>query len=174
MKKRRRRSSNTRRTRWLWRGLLSALLAGSVLLCCDTAAGQEPCSKEHPEGCVILSAGKAAPFSGMLLSVRRASDLTVRAEMCQERIDAAVEEERERGEIKLQAEKDRRANDKDTFTLQLTTMRSGMEAYKEAFAPHWYEHPVIWFAVGAGLTILTIAGSVEIIDKTRPAVVQIQ
>jgi hypothetical protein len=154
--------------------LLSALLVGSVLLCCDTAAGQEPCNRDHPDGCVILAVGKQAPFSGMLLNVRRASDLTVRAEMCQERIDAAVDEERERAVVKLQAEKDRRVSDKDACTIKLSAMRSGMEAYEAAFAPHWYEHPVIWFAVGVGLTIATIAGSVEIIDKTRPAVVQVQ
>lgn len=94
--------------------------------------------------------------------------------MCQERIDLAVSEERESGETKLQAEKDRRNNDKDGFALKLSAMRSGMEAYKTRFAPKWYEHPAIWFALGVGSAFALIMGSVEIIDKTRPAVLQVQ
>ena len=154
------------------------LLAGSVLLCCDTAAGQTPCNPDNPEGCVFLGLGQAAPFNGMLLDVKRSSNLTVKAEMCQERIDLAVSEEKESGEIKLQAEKDRRRNDKGGFTLKLSAMRSGMEAYKEAFAPHWYDSPTLWFVLGVGAAVLLVSGAiaaaVEIIDATRPAVVQVQ
>ena len=161
-----------RTTRWLWRALWSALLAGSWLWP-TTAGGQTPCNKDHPDGCVILPVGKSAPFTGVLLNVQRSADLTVKAEQCQQRIDLGTDAAREKGEVKLQAEKDRRRADQDAHALKMSAMRSGMEAYKERFAPKWYEHPVIWFALGMAATAATIAGSVAIIDATRPTVVQV-
>ena len=122
---------------------------------------------------MILPAGKPAPFTGMLLDVQRSADLTVRAEQCQERIDLEADAEREKGEVRLQAEKDRRKADQDAHALKMAAMRSGMEAYKGRFAPKWYEHPVIWFVLGMAATAATIAGSVAIIDATRPTVVQV-
>ena len=152
--------------------LWSVLLLGSLLCWPNEAWGQEPCSVDRPEGCVYLGLGQTAPFMGMLLSIPRAAELTVKTEQCQERIELGVAEAKEKGQIRRQAEKDRRKGDRDAHEASMAAMRAGMRAYEAKFSPHWYHAPELWFAIGVLTAVGVIALSVWVVSETRPLVVQ--
>lgn len=133
------------------------------------------CDPEDPSDCVeFLLPDQPAPFGGMLLGPRRAATITTKAEQCDERVKMAADEVRELGGVKLQAEKDGRASDNDASAQRLEIMQWGMDQYKERYAPKWYEHPVIWYALGILTAAGVTAGAVAIIDATRPTVITAQ
>jgi hypothetical protein len=150
------------------------LVAGSLLLTGTAAAEDQAkaCDPSDSKDCIEhVIQGTRAPFTGMLVGPRRSAVMTVKSQQCDARTKAAVREATELGEVKLQAEKDRRANDSDTNKQKIIIMRQGMEAYKQRFGPKWYKHPALWFSIGVVAAAGVMAASVAIIDKTRPSVV---
>lgn len=147
----------------LWLAPWSALAAEPEAKACDPA---------DPANCIAyLMKGAPAPFDGMLAGPRRAATLTVRANMCQERIDDAAADAREEGATKLAFEQQRRKVDNEANQQRLWVMRRGMEAYKEQFGPKWYDNPTLWFLLGGVAAVTVVAGAVAIIDNTRPSLV---
>ncbi len=133
------------------------------------------CDPEDASDCVeYLLPSQPAPFGGMLLGPRRAATITVKAEQCDERTKDATDEQRELGEVKLQAEKDGRASDNVASAQKLDFALKAMEDYKERYGPKWYEHPAIWYALGIVTAVAITAGAVEVISKTRPTVITAQ
>jgi len=107
------------------------------------------CDPDDAESCVQpLLEGESAPFSGQLLSPRRAAKLAVLAGNADERARLAVEEAEEVWRVKLEAERRLRVNDNAANRLKV-------EMLERASARPFYEHPLFVAAV-------TVAGCVAV------------
>ena len=110
---------------------------------------ERACDPEDKTSCVQpLLEGEEAPFSGQLLTPRRAAKLGVRAADADERARLAVEETEELWKIKLQKEKDLRKLDNETNALKIKLLT-------EAADRPFYEHPLF-------VAVATVAGCVAV------------
>lgn len=129
------------------------------------------CDPTDPKDCIeYIIRGTPAPYNGMLAGPRRAARLTVKAEQCDERLKDAVAEEREAGAVKLGAERDRRASDREVADMKIEVLRRAL--------PGWRVPPELWYVLGVVTGIVavaaSVAGAVAVIDATRPAVVSVE
>lgn len=117
---------------------------------------------------VLLLQGDPAPFRGMLSPLDMLATITARAEGCDRRIETAREWERDLAEIDLQLEEHLREVDQERYEAELELLRATVERVE----PDWWEHPAIWFGLGIVAAIAVTAGSVSIIEATRPIAVE--
>lgn len=116
------------------------------------------------EAPIPLDAGQRAPFEGMLVPFGLASALTAKAEGCEARIDLTRQQAQELADLELKLMEQLRQNDLEVHALQMKVMEQALGDAK----PAWWEHPAIWFGVGIVAAIAVVAGSVSILDATRP------
>lgn len=159
-------------TRLLWLDIWSALLAASlVTLYAARGAAQTPdkaCDPNDPKSCVqALTEGQAAPFSGMLLTLRRAAKLGVAAEGCQERVDLAIQREQELAQVKFQGLQQLRDNDRLTAQLQADLLHKKIAEQTENLPPRWYERPAFVTIVTAAVTVGVLAMSVKAVQALK-------
>jgi hypothetical protein len=143
---------------------LSGFLGSTAL----AQALPKSCDPDDPKSCVQpLMEGEPAPFSGQLMTGRRAAKLAVLAGGCQDRVDLAVGETRELGTIDLNAEKALRASDQAAFQLQKDLLMRRMAEMEDTLAPRWYERPAFVAAVTAVVTVAVLAVSVKTVQALK-------
>ena len=152
-----------------WLDIWSVLLAASLLtLYAARGAAQTPeaaCDPGDPKSCVqALNAGQPAPFTGMLLTYKRAAKLGVLAEGCQERVDLTVQREQEIAQVKLLGEQQLRENDQKVSQLQQDLLRKRLLEQADELPPHWYERPAFVTIITAAVTVGVLAMSVKAIQ----------
>jgi len=123
------------------------------------------CDPNDAQNCVQpLLAGEEAPFTGQLLTPKRAVKLAVEAGQCKERIALAVQRAHALLNIDLQAERDKRSNDTRHHQLQLNLLNRRLD---DALQRHWYEHPLVIAALSVAATTAVYAGAVKTVDALR-------
>lgn len=139
--------------------LLSFLLALPTTVDAQTHPPQ--CSKTDPKDCVQpLLEGESAPFSGQLLTNRRAAKLAVKADQCGERVQLAIEETLAKAALDLQLEKALRAND-------LEAWQQKEKLLTQAVQKPWWEHPVVVATITVIATSAVYWGAVEVVKATK-------
>lgn len=114
--------------------MIGTLLIISVLSTPPTLPSA--CDPEDKASCVQpLIEGEEAPFSGQLLTPRRAAKLGVRASSADERVKLAVEETVELWTIKLESERALRANDNAANATKIDLLTKAVDR-------PLYEHPI--------------------------------
>lgn len=152
-----------------WPALLSALLAAS------SARAEPHCDPDDVESCMqAVAVGEKAPFTGVLLTPRRAAIATVTAEQAARRTQQEVDLATKLLQIDLQAERDKRANDKSSFDDKLRSQRDAMDLYKQRFGPKWYDNDALWYGVGVVSALAMVLITVEVMEARRPNVVVAQ
>lgn len=158
-----------------WQLSLRALLAASILLIPATALGDATgvgklvCDPDDPQSCVQPVKAKApAPFTGLLLSKRRAAIVTAKAEKCDEHVALARSEAQELGARALRLEQDQRASDARTSEDKIKASDDALETYKARFAPKASDHPLLWLSIGVALTALAIGTSIAALEARNP------
>jgi len=155
-----------------WLNIWSALLAASLLtLWAVQGAAQTAeavCDPNDPKSCVQgLTVGQPAPFTGMLLTYKRAAKLGVLAEGCQERVDLSVLREQEVAQVKLLGEQQLRENDQKISQLQQDLLKKRLQEQAEELPPHWYERPAFVTIITAAVTVGVLAMSVKAVQALK-------
>lgn len=157
--------------RWPWRSTWSGLLAVSLTLCAARGDAQTPdaaCDPNDAKSCVQpLIAGQAAPFTGLLLTPRRAAKLGVMAGECEARVALAVDREQELAQVKLQGAQQLRDNDKQGAQLQVDLLMRRMAEQEKALTHRWYEHPAFVATLTAVTTVAVLALSVKTVQALK-------
>lgn len=157
-------------TRWHSPSIWSALLVSLTLWAAPGAAQtvDKACDPSDPKSCVqALMEGQPAPFTGLLMTGRRAAKLGVLAEGCQDRIALATGEIRELSQIQLQGLQAMRQNDKETTKLQTDLLMERLKGAEELFSPRWYERPAFVAILTVVLTVATLAVAVKTIQVLK-------
>ena len=116
-----------------------------------------------------LLEGEVAPFSGQLLTPRRAARLAVEAGSCKEATAIEVERVADVWQLRLETEQRLRKNDQDAHQLEVDLLMKRMAQMEEALSPHWYERPVFVATMASVVTVATVVLATWIIDSSIPA-----
>ena len=128
------------------------------------------CDPQDSKSCVQpLLEGEAAPFSGQLLTFRRAAKLAVEAGSCKETTAIEVEHVEDSWKLKLETEQRLRKNDEDAHQLEVDLLMKRMAQMEETLVPHWYERPTFVATVSVVLTIGAVVLATWIVDSATPA-----
>ena len=92
--------------------------------------------KEPPV--IALSEGAPAPFSGLLLTPKRAAKLHEKIEFC-EKSKALAEEHFKKSEAITQ----------ESYENKLSLLQEALVKAEKAAEREWYEDPKLWFGTGA-------------------------
>jgi len=119
------------------------------------------CDPEDKASCVQpLIEGETAPFSGQLMTPRRAAKLGVRAASVDERVKLAIEETEELWRIKLEKEQALRKNDNETNALKLQLLEKAVDR-------PFYEHPLFVAAATVAGCVAVYFVAVETVKATK-------
>jgi len=133
-----------------------------------TAFSQKICDPDDGKSCVTpIVEGEPAPFSGQLLSARKAAKLAVLAGGCQERIDLAVDREKSLYELRLAGERALRDSDRVGAKLKEDLLLRRMAEMEQILTPPWYERPAIVSAVTAVASIAVLAVAVKTVQTLK-------
>ena len=122
------------------------------------------CAKDDPSNCrQTVVEGTQVPFSGQLMTPRRAAILGVAASQCQLQIDMAVESIQSIINVDLYLEKSLRSNDQKAAKTEKTLLTEELKRAHEAAEKRWYNHPAIWMTIGGVVVAATIGIAVAII-----------
>lgn len=138
--------------------LLLLLSSWNVLHADKPPTLPKQCDPKDAHSCVQpLLAGEMAPFTGQLLTHRRAARLAVKSASCKARIQLKIDETAEVWKLKLDLEKGLRENDNIASRQSLEAMKR----YAESLEQKWYEHPA--FVVGVTIVAASLLtwGSIE-------------
>lgn len=109
------------------------------------------CDPQDPKSCVqLLLEGEKAPFTGQLLTIRRAAKAAVGLMMCDDRIKLKLAEANELWGIKLDLAKRLAAADLEAAQAKIKVLQKALQERR----PPWYHHPA-WVA---GLTTTILVG----------------
>lgn len=118
------------------------------------------CDPKDSTNCVQpLVEGETAPFTGQLLSTRRAAKLIVRAEQCDQRLQLKLHETVELWQIKLKLAQDTAAIELESLKKQLQILE---RALKEAGKVPWYQHPAFVSSMTATILVAILIGSIKV------------
>lgn len=109
---------------------------------------------------LVIDEGMVAPFSGLLLTPKRAAKLHQRIETCEQ----TAELDRQHAADKL--------SDAETLRLAqvkelLAAVKQAEDAAKEAAHRHWYEAPELWLGTGVVAGVLATVGAVLLAAQLR-------
>jgi len=156
--------------RWHSPSIWSALLVSLTLWAAPGAAqtADKVCDPSDPKSCVqAIAEGQPAPFTGLLMTGRRAAKLGMLAEGCQDRIDLMVGEIKELSQVQLQGLQAMRQNDKDSSKLQTDLLMERLRGAEELFSPRWYERPAFVAVLTTVLAVATLAVAVKTIQVLK-------
>lgn len=123
------------------------------------------CDPKDSKNCVQpLMEGESAPFSGQLMTFRRAAHLAVQAGQCSERVDIAVNETKELMSIDLNLQKALRENDAKAWAVQKDLLLDRINVLTAEAERHWYEHPALWAVIGAAVTTGVFYGAIKTVN----------
>lgn len=126
------------------------------------------CSPEDPQDCVQpLIEGETSPFTGQLLTLRRAARLAVQAGGCQERVDLERQRVKEIWGLKLDSEQQLRENDAYTHKMKEDLLMKRMAQMEEILAPRWYEKPIFVAALTVAGCVAMYVASVETVKALK-------
>lgn len=153
-----------------------AILGVLVAVCTprDARGAPQPtvrgsCSPDDPKDCVQpLLEGEAAPFSGQLLTPRRAAKLAVEAGSCQERVEIETQRVTDRLQLQIDLQKSLRANDRQAHELQLDLLKKRLEQAEEILSPRWWERPAFVIPTTVVLTVGAVVLATWIVDSATP------
>ncbi len=162
-------------TLWLWLSISTVLTTPPTTSEADLEARfEKKCSKNDPQSCrQTVVAGEAVPFSGQLMTPRRAAKLAVMAGQCKERVKLAVEEATTPLKMDLALERNLREDDKATSKLQSDLWERNYTKVEEAAKRQPYEHPLLWVVIGGLIVGGAVGIATGIISETRPTVVTV-
>ena len=122
---------------------------------------ERACDPEDKTSCVQpLLEGETAPFSGQLLTPRRAAKLGVRAGDLDERVRLAIEETAELWRIKLEKEQALRKNDNEANAFKLDLLTKAVDR-------PFYEHPLFVAAATVAGCVAVYFVAVETVKATK-------
>jgi len=158
-------------TRLLWPSSWKALLVNSAVAFYGAFGHAQTldkvCYPNDPQNCVQgLIVGQTAPFTGMLMTNRRAAKLGVMAEGCQDRIVLSVGEANDLAQIQIQGLQAMRKNDQDAEKLQKDLLLKQLEKAEELYSPRWYERPAFVATVTAILSVAVLSVAIKVIQVT--------
>jgi hypothetical protein len=124
---------------------------------------KKKCLKEDLEKCaLILTLDTPAPFSGVLMTVKQAADITAKAEFTDERIRAAAD-------VEIRLAKNENETQKKLHVIDLEAKDKEIKLLEQALAdsgPKFYEHPAfvipVTVVVTLGVVALAIKGAKEL------------
>ena len=152
-----------------WRKFWSALLAASIVLAPRLVqAGEKRCDPKDEKSCVqAVTEGELVPFSGQLMTHRRAAKLVTTTEQCADERALDLEEAHELHQIQLNLLKQQRENDEASHKLQLDLMMKRMQQMEDTLGPEWYEHPAFVATVSVVLTVAVFAAAVKTVEALQ-------
>lgn len=156
--------------RWHSPSIWSALLVSLTLWAAPGAAQtvDKACDPSDPKSCVqAITEGQPSPFTGILMTGRRAAKLGVLAEGCQDRIDLAVGGIKELSQVQIQGLQAMRQNDKETSKLQTDLLIQKLKGAEEFYSPRWYERPAFVAVLTTVLTVATLAVAVKTVQVLK-------
>ena len=141
-----------------------------LVLASQMALGGPPslegtCDPKNPKECVQpLLEGEQAPFSGQLLSTRKAIKLFQLVESCKEQ--TAIEVERVSGlaRVDLDLTKKLRDIDRDSYDAQMTLLQERLKEAKALQGAPWYESPLFVATVTVVVTSVVFFGAIQAVD----------
>ncbi len=120
------------------------------------------CDPDDAKSCVQpILVGEEAPFSGQLLTFRRAAKLAVKAGQCKERVQLAQDEARELAQIEVKTLESILENRQQSHEVQLDLMKRRMEELENSLVAPWYERPAFVLPVSVLGTIGVMTLSVK-------------
>lgn len=125
------------------------------------------CDPGDPDSCVTyVLKGQQAPFTGQLLSNKRAAVLAVKAGGCSARLKLEIDREQALFQAKLTLEQRLRAIDTQSRDQQIKILQERLEDLSSG--PPWYSRPPFVVAVTVVAMSLTLWGSIEAMKAMAP------
>ena len=155
---------------WRWRSIWNVLPVSLALWVAPGYAqtADRVCDPADPKSCVqVVTEGQPAPFSGVLMTGRRAAKLGVLAEGCQDRLDLAVDAAKELAAIQVRGIQAMRQNDVDSGKFQRDLLLKKLQDAEELYSPRWYERPAFAATVTAVVTVAVLAISVKTVQVLK-------
>jgi len=148
-----------------------SVLAVSLTLWVPRSAAQtiDPvCDPSDTKSCVqAVSQGQPVPFTGILMTGRRAAKLAVMADGCQTRIDLAVGEVKEQTDIQVRGIQAMRQNDLSSAKFQRDLLMRKLDESEALFSPRWYERPAFVAAMTAIGTVAVLVVAVRAVEVAK-------
>ena len=117
------------------------------------------CDPQDPESCVqLLLEGEKAPFTGQLLTPRRAAKAAVGLMMCDDRIKLQVAKADELWTVKLDLAKRLAAADLEAARSQIKVLQKALQDSK----PPWYQHPAFVSGLTTTILVAILIGSIKV------------
>lgn len=137
--------------------VLAVILAASASKSADYSGAF--CDPTEPDSCIYpISEGEPAPYSGQLITNRRAARLVLSMETCGALVGLETDRTRDEWSVKYGMLEDQCRVDQEAATKQFDAMQKRLEA---ATAPkQWWQQPVMAAALSAAATMtvaLTVA-----------------
>ena len=153
-----------------WLSTWSVLLVSFTLYVPRSAAQtlDRVCDPTDAQSCVqVVTEGQKTPFTGILMTNKRAAKLAVAADGCQARIDLTVGEVKDQCQIQVQGYKSIRENDQSTTKFQLDLLTGQLKKAEELYSPRWYERPAFVAAVTAVCTVGVLVVAVRAVEISK-------
>lgn len=149
--------------------MLSLVLVLSLVLAPRLSfAGDKHCDPQDRLSCVqTVTEGVVVPFSGQLMTHRRAAKLVGTTEQCNDARALDLEEAHELFQIQLDLLKKQRANDQEAAKLKLDLMTKRMQQMEKELSPEWYERPVFVASVAVMLTVGVFMAAVKTVEALK-------
>lgn len=150
------------------RWLISIAVVATFIAFPVVCKAEAKCDPKDPKSCVqAVTEGEPVPFSGQLMTHRRAAKLVVTNEQCADERALDLEEAHEIHQIQVKALEQRRKNDFETCKLQIDLLNQRMMQMQEELAPPWYEHPAFVATVSVVLTVAVFAAAVKTVEALQ-------
>lgn len=131
-------------------------------------AGDKHCDPKDSLSCVqLVTEGAIVPFSGQLMTHRRAARLVSTTEQCDDRRALDLEEASELHLVELEALKRQRVNDQEAAKLKLDLVMKRMKQIEEELSPEWYERPTFVAPVAVMLTVGVFVVAVKTVEALK-------
>ena len=124
----------------------------------DATVPPTSCDKDNPQHCARpMQAGEPAPWSGQLLTMELAIDLSLKADFCNERIELAVEAAENRWFVKYNLAE-------ELSGIRLDAAKQSIKALQAALAeagPPWYHEPWIVATLSVVVTVVVMSAAIR-------------
>ncbi len=145
---------------------MTLLLSQNILmLLLSQSPFTKSCVDGDPFNCrQTVVEGTKVPFSGQLMTPRRAALLAVTATQCQVQLDLEMERVQAIVNVDLFLEKSLRANDNKAAKAQKELLTGELKRAHKAAEKKWHDHPALWMTIGGVVVAATIGIAVAIIN----------
>ena len=139
-----------------------------IMLALAISASSLECDPNDAKSCLqIVVKGETVPFTGALLTPRRAAKAGAKAEQCDARVETVQSEMRDRLMLTEKLMVDRLDNAAQSHKLEIDLMMRRMKQLEDSLGPRWYEHPIFVATVTVATTVAVFYGATEVVKATR-------